>query len=138
MHWSELPLKPTSRTLRQFAALWIAFFAALAGWEYFFRHRQTAAIALAALSLSIGPLGLWKPSLIRPIYVGWLVAAFPVGWLASRASLAIIYCLIVTPLGWASRLLGRDRLALRRKTGETSRWIPLEPTHDVRRYFRQF
>lgn len=138
MNWSDLPRNPSVRTLRQFAGLWILFFTALAGWEYFFRHRQAAALSLAALGLTMGPLGLWRPGLIRPIYVGWLIAAFPIGWTVSRASLAIIFYLVVTPLGLVSRLLGRDRLSLRRQGGQPTRWSPLGETRDVRRYFRQF
>ncbi len=138
MKWSDLPLNPSTRTLRQFAGIWIAFFAGLAGWEYFFRQQQTAALALAALSLTVGPLGLWRPNLIRPIYAAWLVAAFPVGWTVSHLSLAAVYYLVVTPLGFVSRLLRRDRLSLRRKADEPTNWSPLGETHDVRRYFRQF
>ena len=138
MKWSDLPLNPSTRTLRQFAGIWLAFFAALAGWSFFFRHHPPAALAFGALSLTIGPLGLWRPNLVRPIYVGWLVAAFPIGWTASHVSLAVVYYLMVTPLGLISRLLGRDRLSLRRKAGDQTTWFPLAESQDVRRYFRQF
>ena len=138
MRWSDLPLKPTERTLRQFAALWILFFGGLAAWQGLLRDRPSLAIALVALGFSIGPLGLWQPSLLRPIYVGWLVAAFPIGWTVSHVSLAAVYYLILTPLGLVSRALGRDRLSLRPKAGETTNWSPLGEPPDVRRYFRQF
>ena len=41
------------------------------------RARPTAGIALAVLALAVGPLGLIRPQLIRPIYVGWMVAGLP-------------------------------------------------------------
>lgn len=138
MNWSDLPLHPTSRTLRQFAGLWLAIFSALAGWEFFFRQRQTAALALAALGLTAGLPGLWRPNLIRPLYVGGVIAGFPLGWLLSRVSLAVVFYLVVTPLGLCSRLAGRDRLSLRRKGDEQANWSPLAPSQDLRRYFRQY
>ncbi|HVX63505.1 MAG TPA: hypothetical protein VHC19_22985 [Pirellulales bacterium] len=138
MNWSELPLHPTSRTLRQFAGLWLVVCSAFATWESLIRQRQTAAVALAALGLTIGLLGLWRPHLVRPLYVGGVVAGFPLGWLLSRFSLALVFYLVVTPLGVGSRWAGRDRLSLRRKSNEQANWIPLSQTHDVRRYFRQY
>ena len=138
MKWSELPLNPSPRTLRQFAALWILVFGSLAIWHGLFRQRPAAAIVLAGLSLTIGPLGLWRPSLVRPIYVAWLVAAFPIGWAVSHVSLAAVYYLIVTPLGLVSRLAGRDRLSLRRRYNEDTNWIPLGESPGARQYFRQY
>lgn len=138
MRWSDLPLNPSTRTLRQFAALWVLFFGGLAAWEGLFRQRPTAGLALAALSLTAGPLGLWRPKLLRPIYVGWLIAAFPIGWTVSHAVLAIVFYLIITPLGLVSRALGRDRLSLRKGVSENTNWCSLGEPVDVRRYFRQF
>ncbi len=138
MKWSELPLNPSPRTLRQFAALWILFFGGLAVWQGIFRQHPAAAFVLAGLSLTIGPLGLWRPSLVRPIYVAWLVAAFPIGWTVSHVSLAAVYYLIVTPLGLVSRLAGRDRLSLRRRSNEDTNWIPLGESPGARQYFRQY
>ncbi len=138
MNWSDLPLHPTCRTLRQFAGLWLVVFLAFGTWEFLFRQRQTAGLALAALGLTAGLPGLWRPNLIRPLYVGGVVAGFPLGWLLSRLSLAVVFYLVVTPLGAGSRLAGRDRLSLRRKTNEQANWIPLSQTRDVRRYFRQY
>lgn len=138
MKWSELPLHPSPRTLRQFAALWILFFGGAAVWQGLLRQHLAAAFLLAGLSLTVGPLGLWRPSLVRPIYVAWLVAAFPIGWTVSHVSLAVVYYLIVAPLGLVSRWVGRDRLSLRNRSNEDTNWIPLGESPDVRQYFRQY
>ena len=138
VHWSELPLKPSARTLRQFAALSVVVFAALAAWQGVARQHWTAAFVLISLCLTIGPLGLWRPHLVRPIYVGWMIAAFPLGWIVSLTLLALVYYLVVTPLGVASRLVGRDRLGLRPDAEQKSYWSSLEAAKDPRRYFRQY
>lgn len=138
MKWSELPLHPSPRTLRQFAALWILFFGGAAVWQGLFRQHPAAAFVLAGLSLTVGPLGLWRPSLVRPIYVAWLIAAFPIGWTVSHVSLAVVYYLIVAPLGVVSRSVGRDRLSLRDRSNENTNWTPLGESPGARQYFRQY
>lgn len=138
MQWSDLPFKPAARTLRQFAALWIGFFIGLAAWHGGLQHRPFVAGVLASVGLIVGSLGLWQPRLIRPIYVGWMIAAFPISWMVSRLSLLAVFFLVVTPLGLLSRLAGRDRLRLRRLAGKSSYWLLLGETRDVRQYFRQY
>jgi hypothetical protein len=91
MQWSDIPLAPPNRLLRQFAVLWIVFLTGLACWHGFFRDRHALAIALAALAFTVGPLGLWKPQPIRWIFVGLIVVTFPIGWLVSRFVLACLY-----------------------------------------------
>jgi len=138
MQWSDLPLNPLDRMLRQFAGLWILFFGAMAVWQGFFQHHQAAAWAAAVLALTAGPVGLLWPRRIRPVYVGWLIAAFPVGWAVSRLSLLLAYYLVVTPLGLAARLARRDRLMLRPPSKGESYWRPLSENTDVRSYFHQY
>ena len=54
MHWSDIPWKPSSRTLRQFAAIWIVFFGLLAVWHGFWHERVMVAAVLGALLLLSG------------------------------------------------------------------------------------
>jgi hypothetical protein len=136
MHWSDLPLKPTPRALRQFAWLWLAFFGGLAAWQYFGRGHPIAAGVLLAVSL-FGLLGAVMPELLRPVFVAWVVAAFPVGWLVSQAALAATFFGVFTPLGLVFRMSGRDELALRRSSGQDSYWAPKRRPQGVRSYFRQ-
>lgn len=138
MRWSELPLKPSERMLRQFAVLWILFFGGLATWEAAIRGRPLLGLSLAVLCLTVGPLGLWQPKWVRPIFVAWLIAAFPIGWLVSHLSLAMVYYFIITPLALIARSLGRDRLSLRRRPDPSTHWRLLQGPTDVRRYFRQY
>jgi hypothetical protein len=137
MGWSDITFSPTQRTLRQFAQLWIVFFAGLALWHGAWRGQPALGLALVALALTIGPLGLLRPRSIRPIYIGWMVLAFPIGWMLSSLVLAIVYYGVITPIGLAFRLMGRDALRRRARKSDTY-WQPKPPVTDVRRYFRQF
>ena len=68
------------------------------------------ALVLAGLALVVGLLGLVAPRLIRPIYVGWMIAAFPIGWVMSHVVQALILYGLFTPVALVFRLIGRDAL----------------------------
>jgi hypothetical protein len=137
MRWSDIPRNPESRTLRQFAALCLVVFGGLACLEYF-HERPVAAAVLAALAMALGPLGLVRPRAVRGVFVGWMMLAFPIGWIVSHVVLAFVYYGVFTPVGWFQRRLGRDALLLRRpRSGETCFRTRPQPA-DVRRYFRQY
>ncbi len=138
MQWSDVARKPNDRMLRQFAGLWLGFFLALAAWQGWGREHRGWAAVLTALALTIGPLGLLWPRLVRPVFVTWMVLAFPVGWLVSHLVLALLFYGMFTPVGWFFRLIGRDTLALRRPTDRESYWEIKPQATDARRYFRQF
>ncbi|MFM7185940.1 MAG: hypothetical protein ACKO4Z_14400 [Planctomycetota bacterium] len=71
-----------------------------------------------------------------PAYWAWMGFAWTVGTAIGIAALAGVFFLVVTPLGLAARLAGRDRLALRRPPPEASLWRPLPAAaHDPARQF---
>jgi hypothetical protein len=138
MRWSDIPFSPDPRTLRQFAGLWLAFFGILAAWQGLTQGRTSLALALGAMAVLIGGLGLARPALVRPIFVGWMILAFPIGWVLSLVLLGLVYYGLFTPIGLAFRLAGRDPLQLRPRPGASSYWTGRPAVADVRRYFRQF
>jgi len=138
MQWSDIQFHPPIKTLRQFAGLWLAFFGGLAVWQGTVSGRGTLATAFAALALTAGPLGLLWPRLMRPIYVGWMVLAFPIGWTVSQAMLVLIFYGLFTPIGLFFRLIGRDPLHRARRPGQETYWSPKPSATDLRRYFKQF
>jgi hypothetical protein len=138
MNWSDLPLHPSPRTLRQFAALWILFFAGVAFWHGSFGSHSPLAFFLAPLAISVGLAGLAKPPLIRPIFVAWMIAAFPIGWIVSRVLLACLFYGVFLPVGLWFRLLGRDVLNRRHDPGKATYWTRKPYATDLAGYFRQF
>ena len=95
-------------------------------------------MALAALALMIGLLGLLWPRMIRPVYVGWMILAFPIGWTVSQAMLAVMFYGLFTPIGLLFRLIGRDPLHRARRGDLETYWSPKPSADDPRRYFKQF
>ena len=137
MQWSDISFAPPSRTLRQFAGLWLVLFGALAGLQGFKHGRVGLALALALLAVTVGLLGLVRPQAIRVIYVGGMLVGFPVGWTLSRLILSVLFYGMFTPAGLLFRALGRDVLC-RRHREQATYWSPKPMPADARSYFRQF
>jgi hypothetical protein len=138
VQWSDIQFDPPRKTLRQFAGLWLTCLGGLSVWEGAIKSRVNVAIVLAALAISIGPLGLIWPRLVRPIYVGWMVLAFPIGWTVSQLILALLYYGLFTPIGLIFRAIGRDPLHRAHQRGLETYWSTKEIPSDPRRYFKQF
>ncbi len=138
MHWSDIPFTPSTRTLRQFAGLWILFFAGLTYWQTSILGNGTLALFFAALAIVIGLVGLARPQFIRPVFAVWMMAAFPVGWIVSGMLLACLFYGIFTPVGLCFRLVGRDVLKRRYNPGKDSYWTRKNYATDLASYFRQF
>lgn len=138
MQWSDVDFHPKSRTLRQFAGLWLLFFAGFACQQAFLRGNTIAAVVLGVVAVTIGGLGLAAPALIRPIFVTWMVLAFPIGWTVSRIILGVMFYGIFTPVALLFRMLGRDALGLARPGARETYWTAKPAPANIRRYFRQF
>ena len=138
MRWADIPFHPTRATLRQFAGLWLTFFGGLALWQGLVRGHTDLASFFAVLALTLGPLGLIRPGWMRPIYVGWMVLAFPIGWTISQVMLALMFYGLFTPIALVFRLIGRDPLHRARRPGVESYWTPKPAPADLRGYFKQF
>ena len=138
MLWSDVTRPPNRRVLRQFAALWLLFFLALAARHYFWRANPTAALLLAGVAVLIGLPGLLHPPLVRWVFVAAMLAAFPIGWAVSLLALAVLYFLVLTPFAVFFRLRGRDHLGRKPAPGQSTFWEPKRTPLDLRSYFRQY
>ncbi len=87
-----------------------------------------------------GALMIWiAPGIGRRLYVGWMLAAVPIGWTISHAVLGVVYYVVLTPIGLLMRLFGRDPMQRRMdRSGSGTYWIERPPQSDSSRYFRQF
>ncbi len=134
----ELNRNPSERELRQFAGMFLVFFGAIGTYLYASKDAQGAGISLIALALLLGIAGLLRPSSIRLVFVGWMIAAFPIGWTISHLLLAAIYYLVVTPIALLLRLGGSDPMNRKFDPEAQSYWVEHQAKQDASRYFRQF
>lgn len=135
MQWADVTAPPPLKTLRQFAGLCLVVFVGLALWRLWRGQGGLATWVLAGLGFGLGAIGLWRPAVIRPVYTGWMIAAFPIGWTISKVVLGAVFVLVFTPIALVFRLMGRDTLRLRRGTGQ-SYWTD-KPRPSVESFFRQ-
>ncbi|MCX6904142.1 MAG: SxtJ family membrane protein [Verrucomicrobia bacterium] len=138
MKWSELPLHPSRKILRQFAGMWLVFFGCLAAHQGLVRNRPLLGLGIGVAAVVVGGLGLFRPAAVRWVFVGWMVLVFPLGWLISQVLLLLLFFGLITPVALLFRLKGRDVLRRKPGGGLTTFWMNKEPPQDLRRYFRQY
>lgn len=137
MQWSDVIKPPPDRMLRQFAVLSLVVFGGIAVWRAYSGTVDAWTIGWAAAAVSIGGIGIIAPAAIRPIYQGWMVVAFPIGWTVSKVVLGAMLYLVFTPVALVFRVMGRDALRLRPKPS-TSYWQAKSGAKSGEEYLRQF
>ena len=131
--------KPSTRELRWFAGLLIVFFAGVAA-AWWSRSGQTTGPAwMVSVATIVGFVGLAMPAAIRWVYVTWMVAVWPIGWVVSHVLLTAIFFGVFTPIGLILRAVGRDPMHKKFDRSAKTYWIsrPTEES-DSQQYFRQF
>lgn len=114
------------------------FFGGLALWHGWAHGEPRTALVLGVLAVTVGGAGIIWPAALRPVFVGWLALAFPIGWLVSRLLLLFLFAGLITPVALAFRAAGRDVLQRRRQRGQSSYWMRKPPPAGVKSYLRQF
>ncbi len=129
---------PTPRQLRQFGVIMLVMFAlfgALLGWLH------AGSFTPFWIGIAIGSVffvsAFAAPPVGLALYKAWMGFAVALGFVVSPIVMGIIYFLILTPIGLALRLAGRDALQ-RRSRGQASYWKPIHHHTSVRSYERQF
>ena len=130
--------RPDRKTLAEFSELAMFFLGMAASPLAYFRGHPRLAAALWIAAVACRVVGAWRPLLLRPVFLGLTLATWPIGWLVSHATLALLYHGVVTPIGLVLRLTGRDPLARRFDRAATTYWEPHDPDHGMKRYLRQF
>lgn len=136
MKFSDIPRNPDNRIVRQFAGLWILFFGAIALSQHF-RSQNTTVAVVGTLAMVVGVPGIFFPRILKPIFVGWMILAFPIGWLVSHVILFLIYWSVFVPVGFILQRMGHDPLRLR-KPAVDSYWEQKTQQSSLRRYLKQF
>ena len=129
---------PSRREMKVFSALFVIFFGMVAYWVYAGSGSSNAAGWTFGIAAVVGIAGFFLPDLMRYVYVVWMAAVLPIGWVVSHVLLAVVFYLVVTPIGLIMRLCGRDPMHRRFDKTAATYWIPRTEQPKSEQYFRQF
>jgi hypothetical protein len=138
MQWSEATRRPTERQLRLFAFLGGAICTFLALWQGWTGGISATAAMYACLAVVLAIVGAFRACWLRPIFIAWMVAVFPLAWLVSHVVLGLVYFGLIAPLGLLLRLSGRDALDLRPPSAQDGYWKEKPAAKDPSQYLRQY
>jgi hypothetical protein len=94
----------------------------LALWKFYKGH-QTVAFILFLFGALSAVLALFCQPLLKPVYIVFIRISHVVGWINTRVLLALIYYIIITPLGIVIRIFGKDLLDRKIEPFRQSYWI---------------
>jgi len=137
MQWSDVIKPPSTKMLRQFAGLSLVVFGGLAAWRSLHGDTGMVTIALGVFAGVVGVGGLIAPAAVRPVYTGWMILAFPIGWTLSKVALGLAFLFVFVPVGLVFRIIHRDALRLKRGNAATY-WTEKQTARTGEEYLRQF
>jgi hypothetical protein len=89
-------------------------------------------LALAALLMTGA---LIRPRIFRMPYRLAMAGSHRIGQGTGRVLLTLFFLLLLTPLGWLLRLMGKDLLGLRRRKDAATYWVTSRPASPLDRMF---
>ena len=131
-------MRKSFRAEREFGLIVGGIFVLLSSWWIYrgkFPHVYTVTLPLGAWLVL---LGLIFPPALRWPNRAWMALAEVLSFVSTRVILAIVYFLVLTPIGVVKRLSGWDPLH-RRAAASDSYWRPYsERQRDPRHYEKMF
>lgn len=112
-------LEYSSKKINSF--IFIMLVATAVAWYFWFPEKYANIYAAAALVYFVS--GLFYYKIVSPFYTAWMGLAFVLGWFMSRFLLALIYYLILTPIGLILKVSGKVLLEKSFDENANSYWI---------------
>jgi len=130
--------RPDARELRRFAiAMLIGFtiLGLLSAWRG--KGIGTPSIVLWSLGVVLA-VAAFIPGLGRMAYLAVYLPTSIIGYVVSNVLLALMFLVVITPLGLILKLMGKDILQQQRRPKERTGWMPVKSTKTEDSYYRQF
>jgi len=134
----SLPTPRRYRAEREFGLLVGAIFAALGGWWLYRQKFLPVAEGFVALGGVLLVAGALVPRFLVVPRRLWMAFAERLGQVVSTVILALVYFLVLTPIGLVKRAFGWDPLERRAAAGG-SHWRPYSPRQrDPKHYEKMY
>ncbi len=135
----QINRNPTPKQLNQFGFIWLGFLSFFGVMAWVKLDEPSLAKGLWVAAIVVPVIGWLAPAFMRLVFVGMSYAAWPIGFVVSHVILAMVYYLVMTPIGLVMRLFGYDPMTRRRDSTGASFWIARTGRSDgPESYFRQF
>jgi hypothetical protein len=134
----EINKNPSRKDLNVFGLL-LALFVGVIGLLTWKRtHTLHAQSIIWLVGAAVVVLFFILRPLQKPLYLGWMYAAYPIGWVVSHIIMSLAFYLAVVPVALIMRAMGKDPMQRQFDRSATSYWVPREQVQDLKQYFRQF
>ncbi len=118
-------IKSGKNDLRKFGITMSFAFALLGG--FFWWRGKNFYLYFLSLSIAFIFFGTIIPFSLKPLHKIWMSLAVIMSWFMTRVILSILLYLGFTPIGFLSRLFGKDFLGIKfDRNNSNSYWIPKE------------
>ena len=124
------------RAERDFGLVVGTVFALLGAWWLYRGKFGWVATAFACVGAALVLSGLVLPRALVLPNRAWMALAAALGYVMTRVVLALVFFLLVTPIGVVKRLTGWDPLGRRTRRGE-SYWQPYPERQQDARHFEK-
>jgi len=138
LYMIQIVHNPTGRQLTVFGLLWLAAFGILGTMAWWRTSLSATAYGFWTIAALVPAVGFLWPSALRIVYLLSAYITFPIGFVVSFVILAMVYYLVLTPIGLVMRLTGYDPMQRRFNRDAKTYWTPREQDESTEQYFRQF
>ena len=112
-----IPARLTPSQGRKFGLTVGIAFLLLAALLHFWRHRDAAAAVTGSVGLLLVVAALAVPTRLGPLERAWMGLARAISKVTTPVFMAVVFFIVVTPIGLLMRLLGRRVLLHRQRDG---------------------
>ncbi len=136
----ELPAE--SKDLRKFSiTVGIAFVVLWAIFAYVIPYllgKGADVPLLWQIGVGLAVVGSLVPLVVKPLFYAWMTMALMLGWFMTRVLLTIFFFVVLTPVAFVFRVIGRDALHRKLDREADSYWIEKEYLIPDRTRFEKF
>ena len=113
-------IRTDNKAIRDFGIL-IGFILLIIAGILFYKERASYELIIL-LGIAFIGLGLGMTIILKPFYSVWMYFAVVLGWLMTRLILGLLFYIVVSPIGFISRLFGKEFLELKNSSLNSSYW----------------
>ncbi len=135
--YAEINKNLSAKELIKFGATFLGGMAVIGLLYYFVFHNEPLAKGLWIAGGVVFVLS-FIPPVARILYILWMGLGITMGLVTSPIILALVFLVLITPVGLVFKLIQRDTMKRKMDRGAASYWEEYKETDDPATYVKQF